>query len=55
MGLGKTVQSITFLQAVHDYGVKGPYLIIAPLSTIPNWQREFETWTDINVIVYHGR
>ena len=28
--------------------------MIAPLSTIGNWQREFETWTDINAIVYHG-
>ena len=29
-------------------------MVIAPLSTIPNWQREFELWTDMNVIVYHG-
>lgn len=29
-------------------------MVIAPLSTIGNWQREFETWTDINAIVYHG-
>ncbi len=28
--------------------------MIAPLSTIPNWQREFELWSDMNVIVYHG-
>ena len=28
--------------------------MIVPLSTIGNWQREFELWTDINVIVYHG-
>lgn len=28
--------------------------MIAPLSTIGNWQREFEEWTDINAIVYHG-
>ena len=54
MGLGKTVQSIAFLQQVGGVGVRGPYLIIAPLSTIANWQREFETWVDMNVIVYHG-
>lgn len=54
MGLGKTVQSITFLQEVANYGVRGPYLILVPLSTIGNWIREFETWTDFNVIVYHG-
>jgi chromodomain-helicase-DNA-binding protein 7 len=54
MGLGKTIQSLTFIHAVHEYGIKGPFLVIAPLSTIPNWQREFEAWTDLNVIVYHG-
>ena len=54
MGLGKTVQSITFLQEVAYYGVHGPFLILVPLSTIGNWIREFETWTDFNVIVYHG-
>ena len=54
MGLGKTVQSITFLQEVAYYGVRGPWLILVPLSTIGNWIREFETWTDFNVFVYHG-
>ncbi|XP_042238022.1 chromodomain-helicase-DNA-binding protein 7-like isoform X2 [Homarus americanus] len=54
MGLGKTIQSLTFVDTCHKYGIRGPYLIIAPLSTIPNWQREFEGWTDLNIIVYHG-
>lgn len=54
MGLGKTIQSLTFVNSVWEYGVRGPFLIIAPLSTIPNWQREFEGWTDMNVVVYHG-
>lgn len=54
MGLGKTIQSLTFINAVYEYGVRGPFLVIAPLSTIPNWQREFEGWTELNVIVYHG-
>ena len=54
MGLGKTVQSITYLQEVYDYGIHGPYLIIVPLSTIGNWQREFDTWTDMNAVTYHG-
>ncbi|VDK52169.1 unnamed protein product [Anisakis simplex] len=54
MGLGKTVQTICFLQRVYDYGIHGPFLIVVPLSTIHNWQREFETWTDMNAIVYHG-
>lgn len=55
MGLGKTVQSVTFLVEIRRAsGIRGPFLIIAPLSTIINWQREFETWSDFNVIVYHG-
>ncbi|PIK44556.1 putative chromodomain-helicase-DNA-binding protein 8-like isoform X3 [Apostichopus japonicus] len=54
MGLGKTIQSIGFLTEVVKYGIIGPFLVIAPLSTIANWQREFETWTDMNAVVYHG-
>ncbi|ULU09905.1 hypothetical protein L3Y34_014340 [Caenorhabditis briggsae] len=54
MGLGKTVQTITFLSQVYDYGIHGPFLVVVPLSTIQNWVREFETWTDMNAIVYHG-
>ncbi|XP_051631541.1 LOW QUALITY PROTEIN: chromodomain-helicase-DNA-binding protein 8-like, partial [Manacus candei] len=54
MGLGKTIQSIAFLREVHGAGVRGPFLVIAPLSTITNWEREFGTWTGLNTIVYHG-
>lgn len=54
MGLGKTIQSITFLDHIYNYGIRGPFLVIVPLSTLGNWQREFEAWTDLNVIVYHG-
>lgn len=54
MGLGKTIQSIALLSEMFDVGVQGPFLIIAPLSTITNWEREFSTWTDMNAIVYHG-
>lgn len=54
MGLGKTIQSITFLFEIFFMGLRGPFLIIAPLSTITNWEREFRTWTEMNVIVYHG-
>ena len=55
MGLGKTVQSVTFLNEIHNtYHIRGPFLVIAPLSTIPHWHREFEAWTDMNVVVFHG-
>ncbi|KAG9473843.1 hypothetical protein GDO78_004248 [Eleutherodactylus coqui] len=54
MGLGKTIQSITFLSEIFFMGIRGPFLIIAPLSTITNWEREFRTWTEMNTVVYHG-
>ncbi|XP_034411870.1 chromodomain-helicase-DNA-binding protein 8 isoform X2 [Cyclopterus lumpus] len=54
MGLGKTIQSITLLSEEYGAGVQGPFLVIAPLSTITNWEREFSTWTNMNAIVYHG-
>ncbi|KAJ8272581.1 hypothetical protein GJAV_G00090900 [Gymnothorax javanicus] len=54
MGLGKTIQSIALLSEVYGAGVEGPFLVIAPLSTITNWEREFAGWTDMNAIVYHG-
>ncbi|KAM9790504.1 chromodomain-helicase-DNA-binding protein 8 isoform X2 [Syngnathus typhle] len=54
MGLGKTIQSITLLSEIYATGIQGPFLVIAPLSTITNWEREFSTWTDMNAIVYHG-
>lgn len=38
MGLGKTIQTIALLCYLIEYKKNyGPFLIIAPLSTIPNW------------------
>eukprot|EP00584_Thalassiosira_punctigera_P005019 CAMPEP_0172532664 /NCGR_PEP_ID=MMETSP1067-20121228/5630_1 /TAXON_ID=265564 ORGANISM="Thalassiosira punctigera, Strain Tpunct2005C2" /NCGR_SAMPLE_ID=MMETSP1067 /ASSEMBLY_ACC=CAM_ASM_000444 /LENGTH=2277 /DNA_ID=CAMNT_0013317209 /DNA_START=169 /DNA_END=7002 /DNA_ORIENTATION=+ len=55
MGLGKTVQTATYVYTVSQQLVtRGPFLIVAPLSTIPHWYREFTGWTDLNTIVYHG-
>ena len=55
MGLGKTIQSVATLNHLwkHEH-VRGPFLVIAPLSTLSHWQREFEQWTEMNAIVYHG-
>jgi len=32
----------------------GPVLVVAPLSTLAHWYREFTRWTDLNTIIYHG-
>lgn len=55
MGLGKTIQTAAFLQLLKDkQGCRGPFLVIAPLSTVVNWYREISSWTDMNVIIYYG-
>lgn len=41
MGLGKTIQTIGFLAHLKGNGLDGPYLVIAPLSTLSNWVNEF--------------
>jgi len=40
MGLGKTIQTIGFLSHLKSKGLDGPYMIIAPLSTLSNWMNE---------------
>lgn len=40
MGLGKTIQTIGFLAHLKGKGLDGPYLVIAPLSTLSNWVNE---------------
>ncbi|KAG5886139.1 hypothetical protein JTB14_011385 [Gonioctena quinquepunctata] len=56
MGLGKTIQTIVFLYSLYKEGhCRGPFLISVPLSTIINWEREFETWApDFYCITYVG-
>ncbi|XP_024084977.1 chromodomain-helicase-DNA-binding protein Mi-2 homolog isoform X4 [Cimex lectularius] len=56
MGLGKTIQTIAFLYSLYKEGhCKGPFLVSVPLSTIINWEREFETWApDFYVVTYVG-
>jgi len=42
MGLGKTIQTIALLLHLQERkGNQGPHLIVAPKSTLPNWQAEF--------------
>lgn len=56
MGLGKTIQTITYLNSLYQEGRSdGPFLICAPLSTLVNWEREFEFWApDMYVVTYTG-
>ncbi|RWS17785.1 DNA helicase INO80-like isoform X2 [Dinothrombium tinctorium] len=46
MGLGKTVQTIAFLATLAEkHKIWGPFLIVAPASTLHNWQQEFSRFT----------
>ena len=56
MGLGKTVQSISvmaYLAEAHD--IWGPFLVIAPASTLHNWQQEITRFVpELKVLPYWG-
>lgn len=55
MGLGKTVQSVCFVEALsREFNYNHPVIVIAPLSTIVHWEREFAAWTNLRVLTYHG-
>ncbi|KAL9041985.1 MAG: hypothetical protein Q9180_000911 [Flavoplaca navasiana] len=56
MGLGKTVQSISvmaYLAEKHD--IWGPFLVVAPSSTLHNWQQEITRFVpDLKCLPYWG-
>ncbi|KAH8741990.1 chromo domain helicase DNA binding protein [Cryptosporidium ryanae] len=54
MGLGKTMQTMSFVwHLVYKEKLRGPFLVVAPLSTLDHWKRTFEDWTDLNVVLYY--
>ncbi|XP_025198371.1 lymphoid-specific helicase-like [Melanaphis sacchari] len=55
MGLGKTIQTIAFYCFLLEMGIRGPFLIITPLSTITNWLSEFSKFSpQLKTVLYHG-
>jgi chromatin-remodeling ATPase INO80 len=56
MGLGKTVQSISVMgYLAEQHNVWGPFLVIAPASTLHNWQQEVTKFVpSIKVLPYWG-
>lgn len=56
MGLGKTIQTISLVTYLIEHKKqKGPFLVIVPLSTLTNWNLEFDKWAPtVNKIVYKG-
>ncbi|KAL9099689.1 MAG: hypothetical protein Q9163_004849 [Psora crenata] len=56
MGLGKTVQSISVMGYLAEkYNIWGPFLVIAPSSTLHNWQQEITRFVpDLKCLPYWG-
>ena len=56
MGLGKTIQTISLItHLIEKKRQNGPFLVIVPLSTLTNWNMEFEKWApSVSRIVYKG-
>lgn len=49
------VQTIGFLSHLRSNGNLGPFMVVGPLSTLPNWVSEFERWCpSMPVVLYHG-
>lgn len=45
MGLGKTIQTVSLICFMIENQLPGPYLVVAPLSTLSNWINEFNTFS----------
>ena len=40
---------------MYEMGVMGPFLVVAPLSTVPNWVNEFKRFAPkVPCVLYHG-
>eukprot|EP00210_Caulerpa_lentillifera_P005439 g5201.t1 len=56
MGLGKTIQAIAFMgHLAEEKSIWGPYLIVAPASTLHNWDHELrQFYPELKVLPYWG-
>ena len=55
MGLGKTCQMLLTLNwLAANRRLEGPFLVVAPVSTLPHWEREVASWTGLSCVVLHG-
>jgi SNF2 family DNA or RNA helicase len=71
MGLGKTIQTLAFIASLAQNHIGtnrpvsiarnahrchvGPFMVVVPLTTVPNWQREAAMFTpQLNVVAYMG-
>jgi chromodomain-helicase-DNA-binding protein 7 len=54
MGLGKTIMTLALFDHLNKvYKLRGPFLILAPLTTLEHWKRIADEWTGLNSILYY--
>lgn len=55
MGLGKTVQIASLFETLLRLRSFGTHLVVAPLVTLDNWEREIKKWCPLaTILVFHG-
>lgn len=55
MGLGKTIDAVCFFEVLRRrLNINGPFLVVAPLSTLQNWNNEIQAWTDFQSLIFFG-
>lgn len=54
MGLGKTIMTLALFDHITKmYKLRGPFLILAPLTTLEHWKRIADEWTGLNSVLYY--
>ena len=49
------IQTVGFVSHLWKKAIQGPFIVIAPLSTLTNWESEFKKWApSVPVLLYHG-
>jgi len=56
MGLGKTIQSVSYFAWLwEEFDIRGPHLVVCPLSVLNGWETEFKKWLpQARVCLFHG-
>ena len=55
IGLCVQIQTVGFITHLWKKLIHGPFLVIAPLSTLTNWEAEFKKWApSVPALLYHG-
>ncbi|KAI9101877.1 SNF2 family N-terminal domain-containing protein [Phlyctochytrium arcticum] len=56
MGLGKTLQTLSlFSHLASTHNIRGPHLVVAPLSVLSSWVAETARWTpEFRTMLFHG-